>query len=214
LNSGRTYGQSRNHTDTFYWLQAAEIDPQARWIIQGVWNSLLDSRALDASSLSDKKVGVYCGIMNNDMVEVRNETGVPFSLNSTFGSVAGVVSHVYGFKGPSMDVNTLCSSGLVCLQIAREALQCQTCDVAIVAAANWAGGLNNFERMNAVHALSATGIADCLGRGPNGYVRGEGMVCLVLMRLDDITPDCNLRGILEAVERCPHEICLQLHQHA
>jgi acyl transferase domain-containing protein len=202
VNPERIYVQNRKVTDTYYLLQAADIDPQARWIMQGVWNALLDSRALDASSLSDKIVGVYCGIMNNDMLEVRNEIGLPFSLNSTFGSVAGLVSHVYGFKGPSMDVNTLCSSGLVCLQIAQEALQCQTCDVAIVAAANWAGGLNNFERLNALHVLSPTGIADCLGRGPSGYVRGEGMVCLVLMRLDDITPDCNLRGILEAVERC------------
>jgi len=140
--------------------------------------------------------------MNHDMLEVRNETGAPFSLNSTTGSVAGIVSHVFGFTGPSLDVNTFCSSGLVCLQLAHEALQSGTCDVAIVAAANWAGGLNNFRRMGALHALSPTGIADCFGTHPNGYVRGEGMVCMVMMGLEKVGSDCNLRAILEAARRC------------
>ena len=180
--------------------QGADIDPQARWIIQGVWNALLDSRFLDCSSLSDKKVGVYCGIMNNDMLETRHETGQNFSLNAALGSVAGIVSHVYGFKGPSMDVNTMCSSGLVCLQLAKEALQCGSCDVAIVAAANWTGGMQNFMRMGGVNALSPTGIEDCLGSEPSGYVRGEGMVSLVLMRLNEVGSE-DIRGILEAVER-------------
>ena len=47
--------------------QASDLDPQTRWILEGVWNAILDSRSLTFEDLSKMTVGTYCGIMNNDI---------------------------------------------------------------------------------------------------------------------------------------------------
>ena len=136
--------------------------------------------------------------------------GQDFSLNAASGGVAGFVSHVFGFHGPSADVNTMCSSGLVCLELAIDAIQKGSVDVAVVAAANWVGGIDTFRKVGSVNALSTSGLQDCLGRNPDGYIRGEGMVTLVVQRVQDVKEGGTVRCIVEAIARyaCCRRSCV------
>jgi len=180
------------------------VDPQARWILEGVWNAILDSKSVGVKDLAALRVGMYCGIMNNEMTQTRQDAGVDFSLNACGGSVAGFVSHMFGFQGPCLDVNTMCSSGLVCLELATEALARGSCDVAFVAAANWIGGESGYRNIGSVNALSKDGLQDCLGQAPNGYVRGEGMVVHMVRRLKDVRAGANVHCVIEAVASTHH----------
>lgn len=156
---------------------------------------------LTFEKLSKIKVGTFCGIMNTDVLHLRDNAGLGLSLNRAPGSISGLISHLYGFQGPTLDINTMCSSGLVALDVACNALRAGACDVAIVAAANWVGAENSFRNIGSVNALSKTGILDPLGRVPDGYVRGEAMVTLILQSVQDVEPGGLLRGVVEATGR-------------
>jgi acyl transferase domain-containing protein len=188
----------------FYTQQASDLDPQTRWILEGVWNAILDSRSLSFEDLSNMKVGTFCGIMNNDVAILRDIAGLDFSLNASNGGVSGFVSHAFGFHGPSADLNTMCSSGLVCLNFAVDEIQKGACDVAVVAAANWIGGGQMFSKVGSVNALSHSGLQDCLGRNPDGYIRGEGMVVFLLQRLEDVKEGGTVRCVVEAIASTHH----------
>lgn len=201
----------RHGFDVKFWgmtpTQACDLDPQTRWILEGVHNAVLDTRYWDYAKLTATtgRVGVYCGIMNSDAMLARNSTNNShFSLNAASGAVAGTVSHILGFTGPCLDVNTMCSSGTVCFELACEALKNGSIDVAVVAAANYVGGPGSFINIASVQALSPTGLEDSLGTFPDGYVRGEAMAVVILQRAQDLKPHQKVRGIVEAVASTHH----------
>ena len=101
--------------------------------------------------------------------------GEKFSPHTSFTSVANRVSYLLNLCGPSMPIDTMCSSSLTAVHEACEHLLRHECELAI------AGGVNLY-----LHPTSYTGLCHqrmlsvdwrckSFGMGGNGYVPGEGV---------------------------------------
>ncbi|MGV0798452.1 type I polyketide synthase, partial [Mycolicibacterium elephantis] len=99
------------------------------------------------------------------------------------------VAFALGFEGPAVAVDTACSSALVAVHQARQALQAGDCDLAL------AGGVNvllspvTSVAASRARMLSPVGRCKTFDASADGYVRSEGCGILVLKRLSDAVRD-------------------------
>jgi polyketide synthase PksN len=165
--------------------EAAQMDPQQRLLLECVWEALEDA-ATAAPELTGP-VGVFVGACHSDYAEVvaAHEAGADAfgATGTSLAALANRVSYQFGFTGPSLTVDTACSSSLVALNAAIESLRRGECASAIVGAANIICSHRRSEVYAKAGMLSSTGKCDAFGDQANGYVRGEGVVSLVLKPL-------------------------------
>ena len=94
-------------------MEADNIDPQQRMALELTWEALEHAR-IPASSLRGQSVGVYVGSSNNDYqlpAVSRPAIAHPYAITGTASSIiANRVSYFYDFRGPSMAIDTACSS--------------------------------------------------------------------------------------------------------
>ena len=119
--------------------QAQMTDPQVRLFLQTVWQTM-ESAGYTHESLeaqTDGQVGVYAGAMYQQysMFDTDYVTHSGLSLSS-YSAIVNRVSNFFGFKGPSIAIDTQCSSAMIAVHSACRSLISQECKVAI------AGGVN------------------------------------------------------------------------
>ncbi|WP_316524177.1 non-ribosomal peptide synthetase/type I polyketide synthase [Kitasatospora brasiliensis] len=174
--------------------EAAALDPQQRLLHEVTWEAL-ENAGIAPDGLSGSATGVYLGIANHDYSHTQLQQVAPADLEaywatsnaSTFG--AGRLSYQLGLTGPSMSVDSSCSSSLVAVHLAAQSLRSGECRTAL------AGGVNVllvpeiFVVLSKTRALSPDSACKTFDKGANGYVRGEGCAVLVLKRLSDARAD-------------------------
>ncbi|MGW4738146.1 type I polyketide synthase [Nocardia xishanensis] len=166
--------------------EAADIDPQQRVVLETVWRALEDAGA-PAHGLRDTRTGVYVGASWHDYETLRTRRGIAATQHSLVGTALDVIasrlSYVLGLTGPSMVVETGCSSALVALDLAVRAIRTGDIESAIVGGVNLiltpdiSIGLTHFG------ALSDAGRCAAFGAGADGFVRGEGVAAVYLKPL-------------------------------
>ena len=100
---------------------------------------VLEDAGYTKEQLADKKVGVYVGVMNSHYQILGAEEllkGHIIDARSSFASIANRISYYFDFKGPSIGLDTMCSSSLTAIHLACESINNRECDYAI------AGGVN------------------------------------------------------------------------
>ncbi|HEY9164290.1 MAG TPA: SDR family NAD(P)-dependent oxidoreductase, partial [Magnetovibrio sp.] len=158
--------------------EAERMDPQERLFLQEAWSSLEEAGYDPKLFGSNRKVGVFVGVMN-----------AHYATRAAFWSVANRVSYLLNLKGPSLAVDTACSSSLTAVHLAVESLRAGRCEAAIV------GGVNLITHPRHMATLSELGILSPSGRcrsfadGADGIANGEGVGAVVLKPLDQARAD-------------------------
>jgi len=122
--------------------EAETIDPQERLFLQTAYAAIEDAgytRQRLALNAGKGNVGVYVGVMWNEyqlLAAGEIALGRPMVLSSGSSSIANRVSYYCNFNGPSIAVDTMCSSSLTAIHLACQSLQNGECGIAI------AGGVN------------------------------------------------------------------------
>mgnify|MGYP001308330883 CR=1 FL=1 len=117
--------------------EAALTDPQERLFLQVAWETLEDAGYTRTALNQDYRgnVGVFVGSMYAEYqyhaVE-QSLKGENIAFNTTHGSIANRVSYFLDLNGPSMAVDTFCSSSLTALHLAAESIHRGECKMAIV----------------------------------------------------------------------------------
>lgn len=125
--------------------EAEIIDPQERLFLQCVYKAIEDA-GYTRQTLSPKEedglsnnVGVFVGVMYEEYqlygADAQMGGGV-IPLNGIEASIANRVSYYCGFHGPSVALDTMCSSSLVSIHLACQSIRNGDCEVSI------AGGVN------------------------------------------------------------------------
>ena len=177
--------------------EAAILDPQHRQFLEVAWEAL--ENAGHPPENFPGAIGVYagCGMgsyfyfnlcSNRDLVD---QTGM-FLLRHTGNDkdfLSTRVSHIFDLKGPSINVQTACSTSLVAVHFAAQALLSGECDMAL------AGGVT----IELPHArgylyqegeiLSPDGHCHAFDHRAQGTVFGSGAGCVVLRRARDAIRD-------------------------
>src|SRR5262249_21730918 len=106
--------------------EAEYIDPQERLFLPCVYEVLADAGytrealGIDRGPGLGRNVGVYVGVMYEEYQLYgawEQALGRPVALSGNPSSIANRVSHYCNFHGPSMAVDTMCSSSLTALHL-------------------------------------------------------------------------------------------------
>ncbi|UGT59403.1 polyketide synthase Pks13 [Nocardia asteroides] len=182
-------------------IEVERVDPQQRLMMELTWEALEHAR-IPASDLRGTPVGVFVGSSSNDFQLIaalglggERDPNVPASADAyaIMGSVSSIianrVSYFFDFTGPSVAIDTACSSTLVAVHQAVRALRDGDADLAL------AGGVNmilapfanlGFDRNGAV---AKDGHIKAFSSDADGMVRSEGGGLVVLKRLADAERD-------------------------
>jgi acyl transferase domain-containing protein/acyl carrier protein len=169
-------------------VEAASTDPQHRLLLEATWRALEDA-GLDPSKPQAQETAVFTAVGANEHLARAFPDPSRFNSYSTVGNIASLaanrVSYFFDFQGPSVAVDTGCSSTLVALDLACERLRSSDVQRAVVAAANTLLSRETQIAVSRAWALSSSGRCRFLDESADGYVRSEGAGALVLARLED-----------------------------
>ncbi|WGP11704.1 SDR family NAD(P)-dependent oxidoreductase [Streptomyces sp. SH5] len=161
--------------------EAETMDPRQRLLLEEMWKALEDA-GCGRQQLSAERVGVFVGVEEGDYrLLAASEEAITSNHNAV---LASRLSYFLNLTGPSLAINTACSSGLVALHEACLSLRHGDCDTAIVASANLMATPRDYDGMEGAGMLSAEGVCRAFGSGADGMVPGEAVAAVVLKRRD------------------------------
>lgn len=158
------------------------LDPQERIFLQCVHGAIEDA-GYCKDSLWNSKTGVFAGVMyGHYQLYGAQETlqGNAMSLSSSYASIANRVSYFYNFHGPSIAMDTMCSSSLSALYLACESLYRKDCTTAIVGGVNLTIHPDKYLFLCGQHFASSEGKCRAFGANGDGYVPGEGVGAILI----------------------------------
>jgi myxalamid-type polyketide synthase MxaB len=172
--------------------EATAMDPQQRLLLEVSWEAL-EHGGIAPDRLQGSLTGVFMGMSWEDyaqfsagdltQVDAYSSTGTPRSF------AAGRLSYVLGFNGPTLFLDTICSSSLLTVHLACQSLRSRECHLAL------AGGINlmltplAMVGCSKLKALATDGRCKTFDARADGYGRGEGCGIVVLKRLSDAIAD-------------------------
>jgi len=172
---------------------ASVMDPAHRFFLEVAWQALEDA---GNTGLADEAVvGVYAASgaplywMNNvashrDLVESMGEFLVRHTGND-MNFLATRASYDLDLRGPSLNVQTACSSALVAVHLARQSLLAGECSMALVGGSTILVPMGQGYHFKEGEILSPDGHCRPFDHRSAGTVFGSGTACLVLKRLGD-----------------------------
>ena len=194
-------GLPRNHRHfspeffAFSGREAELLDPQHRIALECVHEAL--ERAGCDPNRYPGKIGVYAGAGSSDyrdyVLRRIDETNTTERFLARLGNdndfLSTRISYKLNLKGPSLTVQSACSTSLVAVHLARKALQARECDLAI------AGGVS-LESLNTEGyfymeggMISPDGLCRAFDTDAKGTVFTSGAGFVVLKRLDNAFRD-------------------------
>ncbi|KAL2193905.1 polyketide synthase [Corynascus similis CBS 632.67] len=171
---------------------AAALDPQFRLQLESTYEAL-ESAGLSLQDVAGSNTSVFAGSFFRDYHEsfVRDPDALPrFLLMGTGAAMASNrLSHFFDLRGPSMSVDTGCSTTLTALHQGCQSLRTGESNMAIVGGANIMFNPDMFLAMSSMTLISKDGKSYAFDSRANGYGRGEGSATVILKRLDDALRD-------------------------
>ncbi|MEY8355389.1 SDR family NAD(P)-dependent oxidoreductase [Lachnospiraceae bacterium 54-53] len=177
------------------------MDPQERLFLETVWEAVEDAGYTKAQ-LGGKSIGVYTGVMYGHYsfygVE-ESMKGNVCAANSNFSSIANRVSYYFDFRGPSIAVDTMCSSSLTAIHMACQAMLAGEVEMAVAGGVNLSLHPNKYILLSQGNFLSSDGRCSSFGEGGDGYVPGEGVGAVILKPFMKAVEDQdNIYGVIKA----------------
>lgn len=167
-----------------------------------VWPSGINSAAGVVPSTRLDRVGVYCGVAGNDWRDCNAAQKVDshYIRASNRAFISGRISEVFKLKGPSVTVDTSSSGSLAPVQMACRSLCARETDTCLVTGAHIITNPDVHAGFDRAGMLLHSGNCNVFGETANGFCRGEGVVTLVLKRLDDALDDSDtVLGVIAGI---------------
>ncbi|KAL4924992.1 putative polyketide synthase [Aspergillus undulatus] len=185
----------RSFDPQFFNIQPAEaesIDPQQRLLLETVYEGL-GSAGLTLESLQGSSTAVYVGLMSCDFLDLvqgdadympkYTGSGISRSIDSNR------ISYFFDWNGPSMTIDTACSSSMVAVHLAVQSLRSGESTVAVACGANLIITPPNYVTLSNLKMISPDGRVKMWDAAADGYARGEGVAAIVLKPLSAAIAD-------------------------
>ena len=170
--------------------EAKLMDPIQRMLLEVSLEAFEDA-GYGGNQIVGSKTGVFIGRDHTGDMSIYNKVSGetdPLSLTGTYtGILSSRISYVFNLTGPSIVMDTACSSGLVAVHTACESLKRGECDMALAGGAHlW---LNPAGTMGLEMVESDDSKVRTFDRGANGTAWGEGICALILKPLSKAKAD-------------------------
>ncbi|CAG2110620.1 unnamed protein product, partial [Medioppia subpectinata] len=165
--------------------QSDSMDPQLRLLLEVTHEAIVDS-GWNPRALRGTNTAVFVGVSSAETEESLSTDPKSITNFGVLGTkrhmLSNQVSNTFDLRGPSLSVDSACSSSMVGLQLAFAGLRANDFQMAIV------GGVNVNLRPNSaleVHKLILSNDGKCkfLDASADGYARSETVSALVLQKL-------------------------------
>lgn len=179
----------------FFNLSKAEadaMDVQQRLCLEMSYDALVSAK-INPKDLSNSNTAVFVGAASTDMAMSHADDLASINSYGMTGTNLSIISnrlsHFYNLHGPSMTIDTACSSSIVAINQACAYLDTHKDSMCL------AGGVNvllspiPFIGFSQAHMLSPDGRCKVFDNDANGYVRSEGGAIFVLKPYEKAVED-------------------------
>ncbi|KAF7533617.1 hypothetical protein G7054_g6912 [Neopestalotiopsis clavispora] len=168
-------------------VEALCLDPQQRKLLEVVYEAF-ESSGTTLEDAAAQKTGCFVGSFTHDFMHMTlKEPDFRHTYNGIgidSGMLANRISYAFNLDGPSLSINTACSSSLYALDLACKAIAAGQCDSAIVGGVNLI--LHVDQQMNTARlgVLSPTNQCHTFDEAADGYSRADGIGALYVKPLN------------------------------
>ncbi|GGW38256.1 type I polyketide synthase [Vreelandella hamiltonii] len=167
--------------------EAANMDPQQRMLLELAWEAM-ESAGIVPSTLRGSQCGVFLGVASLDYSYRLADDMAAIDASTATGNTSSIasnrLSYIFDLHGPSMSLDTACSSSMVAFHQACQSIRSGETPMAL------AGGISlhlhpyGFIIFSKASMLSPTGRCQVFDEAGNGYVRSEGAGLFLLKDYD------------------------------
>ncbi|MBC7690584.1 MAG: amino acid adenylation domain-containing protein [Methylotenera sp.] len=175
--------------------EAEILDPQQRIFLETAWQALEDAgHSAEKLNAARQSVGVFAGVHNNSYYpnnlssqsELIDRVGAfQVMVGNEKDYVATRTAHKMDLRGPAISIHTGCSTSLVAIVQAFQALRSGMCDLAIAGGAAVTVPIQSGHLHQEGGMLSADGHCRPFDEKATGTLFSDGAGAVVLRRLSD-----------------------------
>jgi len=171
--------------------EAAMMDPMDRLFLETVWN-LLENTGYTQEILQrqyQSRVGVYVGAMYQQYHYFNSDRITESAISvSSYSSIANRISYFFNLHGPSVAIDTACSSSAIAIHMACESLMKGECQAAIAGGVNLSIHPNKYLGLSRMQLLGSHPNSRSFGNG-DGFLPAEGVGAALLKPLTKAIQD-------------------------
>lgn len=171
--------------------EATFIDPQQRLFLEVAWEAFEDA-GLPPERFAGEPVGCFVGAASNEhaMCILEDTSELEYYVpGSAYSVIANRTSYFFNFNGPSLAVDTACSSGLTAIHLACQSLRSGESILALAGATHALVSPWGSVAVSKMGLLAPDGYCKTFDARADGLGRGEGAGALLLKTLDRALAD-------------------------
>jgi FkbH-like protein len=180
--------------------EAETMDPQQRLFLQTVWG-LMEDAGYTRTTLP-KSTGVFLGVISSDYALNAYQAtlnGFSHYRMSDFYQIPNRVSYYFDLHGPSLAIDSACSSSASALHLACASLRSGECETVIVGGVNLITHPSRLIQYAQMQMISKSGVCSPFSDAADGTLFGEGVCALLLKPLSKAIADGdNIHGIVKS----------------
>ncbi|KAH0524691.1 hypothetical protein TsFJ059_007167 [Trichoderma semiorbis] len=172
--------------------EANAVDPQQRMLLEVSYEAL-ENAGIRKEDIDGSDAAVYVGsfVKDYEYISLRDQNWGPkyAATGNGIAIMSNRISYFLNLHGPSMTVDTGCSSSLIAVHLAAQSLRTGETSLALAAGTGMILSPETMLPMTALNFLSPDGKCFTFDSRANGYGRGEGIGVVVMKRLTDAIRD-------------------------
>ncbi|PHH52128.1 Conidial pigment polyketide synthase alb1 [Ceratocystis fimbriata CBS 114723] len=169
--------------------EAYQTDPMQRMALTTAYEALEMSGYGPNRTASTRldRIGTFYGQTSDDWRELNaaQEVDTYYITGGVRAFGPGRINYHFGFSGPSLNIDTACSSSAAAMQVACTSLWAKECDTAVVGGLSCMTNPDIFSGLSRGQFLSKTGSCKTFDDTADGYCRADGCASVVVKRLED-----------------------------
>lgn len=182
--------------------EASAMDPMQRILLETTYRAF-ENAGMRIEDVKGSRSSVHTGCFTNDYLQqiLKDSERLPpyAAVGATQSMLANRLSWFYDLRGPSVNLDSACSSSAMAVDLSCQLLHSGVTDMGLVAGCNMLLDPDFSIILSNMQMLSPNGRCYAFDHRANGYSRGEGVAVIVLKRLSDALRDNDtVRAVIRA----------------